>query len=49
MLLKLVETLKTSWRTTAVDTSVANTISNVDTLHWLKTAETAAVDIYPQL
>ena len=45
MLLKLVEALKTSWRTTAVDTSVANAISNVDTLHWLKTAETAAVDI----
>ena len=45
MLLKLVETLKTSWRTTAVDTSVANAISNVDTLHWLKTIETAAVDI----
>ena len=45
MLLKLVETLKTSWRTAAVDTSVANAISNVDTLHWLKTAETAAVDV----
>ena len=45
MLLKLVETLKTNWRTTAVDTSVANAISNVDTLHWLKTAETAAVDV----
>ena len=56
MLLKLVETLKTSWRTTAVDTPVANAISNVDTpvanaisnvdtLHWLKTAETAAVDV----
>ena len=40
MLLKLVETLKTSWRTTAVDTSVANAILNVDTLHWLKTTET---------
>ena len=39
------ETLKTNWRTTAVDTSVANAISNVDTLHWLKTAETAAVDV----
>ena len=45
MLLKLVETLKTSRRTTAIDTSVANAISNVDTLHWLKTTETAAVDI----
>ena len=45
MLLKLVETLKTSWRTTAVDTPVANAISNVDTLHWLKTAEIAAVDV----
>ena len=45
MLLKLLETLKASWRTTAIDTSVANAISNVDTLHWLKTAETAAVDI----
>ena len=45
MLLKLVETLKTSWRTTAVDTPVANAISNVDTLHWLKTAEPAAVDV----
>ena len=45
MLLKLVGTLKTSWRTTAIDTSVANAISNVDTLHWLKTAETAAVDV----
>ena len=31
--------LNTSWRTAAVDTSVANTISNVDTVHWLKTAE----------
>ena len=39
------ETLKTSWRTAAVDTPVANAISNVDTLHWLKTAETAAVDV----
>ena len=45
MLLKLVETLKTSWRTTAIDTSVANAILNEDTLHWLKTTETAAVDI----
>ena len=45
MLLKLVETLKTSWRTRAVDTPVANAISNVDTLLWLKTAETAAVDV----
>ena len=42
MLLILVEN---SWRTAAVDTSVANAISNVDTLHWLKTAETAAVDV----
>ena len=32
MLLKLVETLKINWRTTAVDTSVKNTIPNVDTL-----------------
>ena len=39
------EILKTSWRTTAVDTPVANTISNIDTQDWLKTAETAAVDI----
>ena len=39
------ETLKTSWRTAAVDTPVANAISNVDTLHWLTTAETAAVDV----
>ena len=39
------ETLKTNWRTTAVDTSVKNTIPNVDTLHWLKTTETAAVDV----
>ena len=39
------ETLKTSWRTAAIDTSVANAISNVDTLLWLKTAETAAVDV----
>ena len=45
MLLKLVETLKTNWRTIAVDTSVANATSNVDTLLWLKTAETAAVDV----
>ena len=45
MLLELVETLKISTRTTAVDTSVANAISNVDTLHQLKTAETAAVDV----
>ena len=45
MLLKPVETLKTSWRSTAVDTPVANAISNVDTLHWLATAETAAVDV----
>ena len=45
MLLKLLETLKTSWGTTAVDTPVANAISNVDTLHWLRTAETAAVDV----
>ena len=45
MLLKLLETLKTSWRTTAVDAPVANAISNVDTLLWLKTAETAAVDV----
>ena len=27
------KTLKTSWRTAAVDTSVANAISNVDILH----------------
>ena len=27
------KTLKISWRTAAVDTSVANTISNVDILH----------------
>ena len=27
------KTLKTSWRTTAIDTSVANAISNVDVLH----------------
>ena len=27
------KTLKTSWRTAAVDTSVANAISNVDVLH----------------
>ena len=39
------ETLKISWRTTAVDTPVANAVSNVDTLHWLKTAEIAAVDV----
>ena len=39
------ETLKISWRTTAVDTSVVNAISNVDTLHQLKTAETGAVDV----
>ena len=45
MLLKLVETLKISWRTTAIDTPVANAVSNVDTLHWLKTAEIAAVDV----
>ena len=45
MLLKLVETLKISWRTTAVDTSVANAISNVDTLHQLKISwRTTAVD-----
>ena len=39
------ETLKISWRTTAIDTPVANAVSNVDTLHWLKTAEIAAVDV----
>ena len=44
-MLKLVETLKISWRTTAADTSVANAIPNVDTLHQLKTAETAAMDV----
>ena len=33
------KTLKTSWRTAAVDTSVANAITNVDVLHQLKTAE----------
>ena len=27
------KTLKTSWRTAAIDTSVANAISNVDVLH----------------
>ena len=27
------KTLKTSWGTAAVDTSVANTITNVDVLH----------------
>ena len=39
------ETLKTSWRTAAVDTPVANALPNVETLHQLKTAETAAVDV----
>ena len=39
------ETLKISWRTIAVDTPVANAVSNIDTLHWLKTAEIAAVDV----
>ena len=27
------KTLKTSWRTVAVDTSVANAITNIDVLH----------------
>ena len=39
MLLILVENIGNSWRTAAVDTSVANAMLNVDALHPWKTAE----------
>ena len=38
MLLVLVENIGNSWRTAAVDTSVANAMLNVDALHTLETA-----------
>ena len=39
MLLILVENIENSWRTAAVDTSVANAISNVDASHQLRIVE----------